>query len=119
MARKFSHGANGEDEDDLELELEPSRQREKRSRMGQPRTPRWEIVPAGTPAATCNGKRKGGRCEATVFFIERPRAGGREGTARVPIDCDPERVPTAYAPTADLDGLGVSHFTTCPDAGRF
>lgn len=77
---------------------------------------RWETVPKGTRAATCQGHRKaGGTCRATIYWIERPRV-GKPGTARIPVDCD---VDGGATPDSMNDGKGVSHFTTCPDAKNF
>jgi hypothetical protein len=77
---------------------------------------RWEAVPKGTRATVCTGHRKpGGTCRAQIYWIERPRV-GKPGTARVPVDCD---VPGGSTPDAMNGGRGVSHFTTCPDAGNF
>lgn len=78
--------------------------------------PRWETVPAGTRESTCNGHLRGGECRAAIYWIERPRAGGKPGTARIPVDCD---VPGGSAPDSMSPGQGVSHFGTCPDAESF
>lgn len=111
----FDHGASGEDEDDVL----PQRAKRSHTRGGprQPRAPRWEIVPKGTPMSVCQGHKKpGGTCHAVIYWIERPRAGGKPGTARVPVDCDVEG---GVTPDSLTDGVGVSHFATCPDAKNF
>lgn len=81
-----------------------------------PDKPQWETVPHNTPASTCTGKRRGGTCEQTVYWIERPKKGGKPGMARIPVDCDVEG---GQSPDSLQDGRGVSHFQTCDDVGKF
>lgn len=63
-------------------------------------------VPAGTPSRPCTGR----TCKATVFFIDRPSG------KQMPVHCD---VTDGVRPTATDGGLGVNHYTDCPDAGQF
>lgn len=75
-----------------------------------------EVVRAGTPASVCRGS----TCRAEIYWVERAKiVKGRPvpGTkVRVPVDCSP---PLGRKPTSIDDGQGVSHYTTCPDAGKF
>ncbi len=108
--------------DDDELEHRRPTQRAKRSTMAKgapsgPRPAKFRIVPKGTPASTCTGHRKpGGSCTAEIYWIDRPRDGGRAGMVREPIDCDVEG---GVTPDSLTDGLGVTHFSTCVDASNF
>jgi hypothetical protein len=61
-------------------------------------------VPAGTRESTCRG------CDASIYWIV------NANDKKVPIDCDADG---CFPPTAREEGLGVSHFPTCPDANRF
>lgn len=71
-------------------------------------------VPAGTPSRPCTG----GTCKATVFFIDRPSG------KQMPVHCD---VDGGYRPSSgegdegstQHNGLGVNHYTDCPDTGQF
>lgn len=80
----------------------------------------WENVPANTARGFCIGHTKpGGSCRAEVFWISRPKMRkGKpvKGTVRVPVDCD---VAGGVRPSRELDGKGVNHYTTCPDARQF
>lgn len=67
----------------------------------------WFDVPAGTRPSECRS------CKATVFWIE------TDYGKRMPVDCDVAGgyEPGPRSPRGDhLDGHGVSHFSTCPDA---
>lgn len=70
----------------------------------------WFDVPGGTPAAECRS------CSAEIYWITTPAG------KRMPVDCD---VDGGYSPDAtrgpalDPNGHGVSHFATCPQAGKW
>jgi hypothetical protein len=90
-----------------------------------PKDAQWHDIPAGTRPSTCNGKQKGGVCEATIYWITSKR--GRP----LPVDCaidgglppsaaiDPHQLSMLEDGETPHDGRGVSHFQTCPDARRF
>lgn len=61
-------------------------------------------VPVGTRAAKC------ARCPMLGYWIQTATG------ARLLIDCT---APTGTSPTATSDGVGVSHFETCPAASVF
>lgn len=63
-------------------------------------------VPAGTRPAQCRS------CLATIYWIE--TASGR----RMPVDCEVDGGHTPSEPRSrvSVDGTGVSHFATCPNA---
>jgi hypothetical protein len=84
-----------------------------------PREVEYIEVPAGTPPAECMGARRGGSCTAVIFWIERASRNKKtpDRIVRIPVDCDADD--QCYAPTANEAGLGISHYTTCPDAGKF
>lgn len=77
----------------------------------------WHQVPAGTPAAECQAKRLGGTCTALVYWIQKPSAKDPKKMARIPVDCDYNAQCTP--PRHDEEGMGVSHFQTCPDVALF
>lgn len=62
------------------------------------------VVPARTPEGVCS------TCRHPVYWITYPTTGKPH-----PVDCAPE---ACRAPTFADDGLGVSHFATCPDRDR-
>lgn len=69
-------------------------------------------VPKGTPASKCRGS----TCGMTIYWIECARAGRRNGTRRVPVDCS---VPGGAEPDSLSPGRGANHFETCPDREEF
>lgn len=73
-----------------------------------PDNPQWEVVPKGTPSASC----RWAPCTATVYWIERKsRQRGKEHqTVRVPVDCDVEG---GSSPDSLTPGRGVNHYQTC------
>lgn len=71
------------------------------------RAPKFHLVPAGSPSSPCNGE----TCDAILFWIDAKTKSGK-----APIHCD---VAGGQPPTATEPGLGVNHFTNCPDANRF
>ena len=78
-------------------------------------------VPSGTRPAECQGLKRGGSCRATVYWIERPSRNKKtpEKIVRIPVDCEYDE--QCERPDVDRagDGLGVSHYVSCPDANRF
>lgn len=65
------------------------------------------VVPAQSRQKHCAGA----TCSKMVYWILTPKG------ARMPIDvqhCD-----QCYPPTPSKDGMGVSHYKTCPDANNF
>ncbi len=84
-------------------------------------------VPSGTPVAECRGHRQpGGSCRAPIYWIERVSTSKKTPgkIVRVPVDCDyDEQCERPREPEGPGDegmhGLGVNHYQTCPDAGKF
>ena len=72
-------------------------------------------VPAGTRASQCRGR----DCRAVIYWIEREsRSRAKpEKIVHIPVDC--EHTEQCVAPTDVVDGIGVNHFQTCPNANRF
>lgn len=60
----------------------------------------WEI-PAGTKASDCRS------CKAPIFWIKTPKG------KNMPVSCDTE---LGQAPTAVEFGVGIAHFSNCPNA---
>lgn len=87
--------------------------------------PTFFKVPPGTKASKCNGKEKGGTCEAPIYFIRTARG------KWLPVDCNVEggTAPSVAVDDSQLDlmnggetvheGWGVAHFGTCVDRQRF
>lgn len=70
--------------------------------------PRYFTIPAGTHANECRGP----NCGKRVYWIAHP-AGGR----RFPVDATGDD--QCRPPTDRQEGIGITHFITCPDADRF
>lgn len=68
-------------------------------------------VPVGTPSRPCNGR----TCKATIYMIDRPSG------KQMPVHCDVEggNRPSLESEILSHTGLGVNHYTDCPDAGQF
>lgn len=67
----------------------------------------WVKIPAGTRGSRC----KGSTCGLTIYFADHPNTGRAH-----PYDCTVEG---GKIPTETEDGLGVTHYSTCPDANQF
>ena len=61
-------------------------------------------VPAGTAHSTCRS------CDQPIYWITTER--GRS----MPVDCEADE--QCHAPNAAEEGLGISHFATCPFADQ-
>lgn len=77
--------------------------------------PMMWAVPPDTPAGRCTGP----HCNAVIYFVTNPATG-----SSIPVNCDVPggtrpRVAPVDAPVPGVSGLGVNHFTDCPDAPRF
>jgi hypothetical protein len=79
--------------------------------MAEPKY-QWEDVPAGTKGRRCRAE----SCGAMIFDVRRPSKKDPTKIISMPVDCD---MPGARHPTADAAGLGVNHFQTCTEPGKF
>lgn len=61
-------------------------------------------VRKGTAVAACRS------CKAAIYWVR------TEAQKLMPVDCDEKH--GGYAPTREADGVGVSHFATCPNAAQ-
>lgn len=94
-------------------------------RSTPPPNARWYEVPSHKRPAECSGK----DCGDPIYWIDNPDKPGR----KLPIDCDVDGGQEPYAgddprqlgmfggvtPRAAQNGLGVNHFSTCPNADDF
>lgn len=77
------------------------------ARAPNKRQPNVFTVPKGIKPTECRGI----NCGAVVYWISHPETGRSH-----PIDCEHDG---CFPPTSREDGLGISHFATCPDAEQF
>lgn len=78
-----------------------------RQASARPRTELMIAIPAGTPMKRCGGK----DCGRVFYWAPHPTTGNRH-----PVSIDHA---SAKAPTETEDGVGVSHWSTCPNADDF
>lgn len=79
------------------------------------------VVPKGSRPGRCRGETCG---RTDIYFVERRSTAKKYAklperqrpTVRIPVDC---AVDGGAEPDSLSDGLGVSHFETCPDARDF
>lgn len=89
--------------------------------MANTKAPTMYVIPAGTKSVPCRGP----TCHARIYFVRTPN--GRivpvsvdgEGCKRPSETKDADQGDLLGGPTLVYDGLGVSHFTDCPDADSF
>jgi hypothetical protein len=86
------------------------------------RAPKLFAVPAGSKSTRCNGA----TCTAEIYFVRNDRTGRMmpvhcdvEGGRRPSEKVDPAQLDAFGASAQERDGVGVSHFTDCPDANQF
>lgn len=66
------------------------------------------VIPRGLEPVACRG------CGAQIWWAPHPSTGRAH-----PVSVEYDIVPGCKRPTPSLDGAGISHFSTCPQADRF
>lgn len=61
-------------------------------------------VPASAEQTHCT------KCHAAIYFVRTPKG------AQMPVDCNGSN---GREPALGMDGVGVSHFETCPHANFY
>ena len=75
-------------------------------------TPRMIVIPKGTAPGLCKGK----DCQRRDIYWVEQRRKKDNGIYRLPVDA---AVEGGSEPDSLSDGLGQSHFETCPNDGDF
>lgn len=79
-------------------------------------------IPAGTKSVLCRGQ----TCGARIYFVLNPKTGrvtpvsvDGEGCRRPSESKDADQGDVFAGAAQVYDGVGISHFTDCPDADSF